>query len=46
MGSPDEGVPVRDFADVPSQRLNVPVVAKSQLEAANHDQPFPVFAPR
>jgi nucleoside-diphosphate-sugar epimerase len=35
-GVADEGVPVRDIADVIGRRLNVPVVARSAEEAADH----------
>jgi nucleoside-diphosphate-sugar epimerase len=35
-GVADEGVPVRDIADVIGRRLNVPVIAKSPEEAADH----------
>ena len=35
-GVADEGVPVREIADVIGQRLNVPVVGKSREEAADH----------
>ncbi len=35
-GVADEGVPVRDIADVIGRRLNMPVVAKSPEEAADH----------
>ena len=32
----DEGVPVRDIAEVIGRRLNLPVVAKSKEETAEH----------
>jgi len=35
-GVADEGMPVRDIADVIGRRLNVPVVAKSPEAAADH----------
>jgi nucleoside-diphosphate-sugar epimerase len=35
-GVADEGVPVRDIAEVIGRRLNLPVVAKSPEEAADH----------
>jgi nucleoside-diphosphate-sugar epimerase len=35
-GVADEGVPVRDIADVIGRRLSVPVVARSAEEAADH----------
>jgi len=35
-GVGDEGVPARDIADVIGRQLNVPVVAKSREEAADH----------
>ena len=35
-GVADEGVPVRDIADVIGRRLGVPVVARSAEEAADH----------
>src|SRR5262249_27637249 len=35
-GVADEGVPVRDIADVIGRRLRVPVVARSAEEAADH----------
>jgi nucleoside-diphosphate-sugar epimerase len=35
-GVADEGIPVRNIAEVIGRRLNVPVVSKSQEEAAGH----------
>ena len=35
-GVAEEGVPLRDIADVIGRHLNVPVVAKSPEEAADH----------
>jgi nucleoside-diphosphate-sugar epimerase len=40
----EEGVPFKDIADVIGHRLNVPVVAKSHDEAANHFGWFALFA--
>ena len=35
-GVADEGVPVRDIAEIIGQRLNLPVISKSSKEAASH----------
>jgi hypothetical protein len=35
-GVADEGVPVRDIAEIIGQRLNLPVISKSSEEAASH----------
>jgi hypothetical protein len=41
---PEEGLLFRDIAEVIGRRLNVPVVAKSPEEAANHFGWFARFA--
>ena len=43
-GVAEEGVPFKDIADVIGRRLNVPVVAKSSEEAADHFGWFAHFA--
>jgi len=43
-GIAEEGLLFRDIAEVIGRRLNVPVVAKSQEEAANHFSWFAMFA--
>jgi len=43
-GIAEEGLPFRDIAEVIGRRLNVPVVAKSREEAANHFGWFAAFA--
>jgi nucleoside-diphosphate-sugar epimerase len=40
----DEGVPIREIAQVIGRRLNVPIVAKSPAEAADHFGWFAHFA--
>jgi nucleoside-diphosphate-sugar epimerase len=35
-GVADEGVPVRDIAEIIGQHLNLPVISKSSEEAASH----------
>jgi nucleoside-diphosphate-sugar epimerase len=43
-GIAEEGLPFRDIAEVIDRRLNMPVVAKSREEAANHFGWFAAFA--
>src|SRR5580704_4115526 len=43
-GVAEEGVAFRDIAEVIGRRLNIPVVAKSPAEAANHFGWFAAFA--
>jgi nucleoside-diphosphate-sugar epimerase len=40
----DEGVPLRDIADVIGRRLNMPVIGKSPEDAANYFGWFAQFA--
>jgi hypothetical protein len=43
-GVAEEGVPFREIAEVIGRRLDVPIVRKSEEEAANHFSRFTHFA--
>jgi len=43
-GAAEEGIAFRDIAEVIGRRLNIPVVAKSREEAADHFGWFAIFA--